>query len=188
MQKMLDICCEFCTEFGLEFNPKKSKTLIFGKQRENPSPLYIGSEPIQFVTEWRYLGVFVQAGKSLSFSPRNDLRNFYSSFNSLYNMRTRPSETVLMHLLYSTCIPNLTYAADVKDLSASDMSRFNSAVNNAIRKIFSFQRWESIRSFRIGLGYPDLYTIFANRRSSFHKGLKISDNHVLQIIYKATMP
>ena len=56
------------------------------------------------------------------------------------------------------------------------------AVNIAIRKIFSFHRWESVRSFRAGLGYPDLYTIFANRRSAFTRRLLTINNHVLNLI------
>ena len=40
-----------------------------------------------------------------------------------------------MHLLFTICVPNLTYAADVKDLLASNLSKYNTALNNAIRKI-----------------------------------------------------
>ena len=119
------------------------------------------------------------AGKSLLFSPRNDLHNFYSSFNSMINSRTRPSETVLMHLLFSISVPHLTYAADVKEFSASDRMKCSTALNNAIRKIITFHRWESIRSFRSGLGYPDFCTIVATRRSSFYAKLAKSQNVVL---------
>ena len=180
MQILLGICQEFCTEFGLTFNPKKSKAMFFGKGQLSPCPLYLNNEPIQFVSEWRYLGLFLQSGKNVTFSPNTDLRNFYASFNSLFNAYARPSETVLMQLLYSTCIPNLTYAADVKVFTSNEMSKNNTAVNDAIRKIFTFNRWESIRDFRAGLGYPDLYTIFAKRRTSFHSKLPYIGNSVLK--------
>ena len=180
MQIMLDICSEFCSEFGLTFNPKKSKSLYFGKDHNNPPKNnFLHGEPILFVNEWKYLGLIISKGKCFSILPTNDLRNFYASFNSLYNAHTRPSETVLMHLLYTTCIPNLTYAADIKEFSSSDMSRCNTAVNDAIRKIYGFNRWESIRDFRIGLGYPDLYSLFNQRRSSFTAKLPTLNNHVL---------
>ena len=183
MQIMLNICEEFCREFGLQFNSKKSKMLVLGARHDKQThSVFLNDEPIQIVSEWRYLGLFIRSGKSVSFNPMNDLRNFFSSFNSLYNANVRPSETVMMHLLYSVCIPNLSYAADVKELSASDMSKYNVAVNNAIRKIFSFHRWESVRSFRTGLGYPDLYTVFANRRSSFLKRLLFINNHILNLV------
>ena len=156
--------------------------MLGGRHDKQTHSVFLNEEPIQVVSEWRYLGLFVQSGKSVSFNPKNDLRNFFSSFNSLYNANVRPSETVMMHLLYRICIPNLSYAADVKDLAASDMSKFNVAVNNAIHKIFSFHRWESARSFRAGLGYPDLFTIFANRRSAFTRRLLTINNHVLNLI------
>ena len=74
--------------------------------------------------------------------------------------------------------------ADVKDFSSSEMSRCNTALNNAIRKIFGFHQWESIRTLRSGLGYPDLYTIFAQRRSAFHSRLANSSNSVLRHLYQ----
>ena len=77
----------------------------------------------------------------------------------------------MMRLLYSNCVPNLTYAADVKDLTSAEMTRYNTAVNDAIRKIFSFHRWESTRSLRSGLGYQDLYTIFEKRKNGFYSNL-----------------
>ena len=113
---MLNICHEFCAEFGLSFNPRKSKTMVFGKNYSSSrASLFLSDEPIQFVNEWKYLGVIVLSGKTITFSPKVDLCNFYASFNSLYNVYTRPSETVLMFLLYTTCIPNLTYASEVKE-------------------------------------------------------------------------
>ena len=93
--------------------------MVFGNLHgSNVFPSKLNNEHIEYVLEWKYLGAVVVAGKNLSFSPINDLRNFNASFNSLYTSRTRPSETVMMHLLYTACIPNLTYAADVKSLSA----------------------------------------------------------------------
>ena len=177
MQKMLDICVDYCAEYCLSFNPKKSKSMFFGKNHNNPPCCTtLNGEPIQFVKEWRYLGAIIVSGKNLSFSPRNDLRNFYSSFNSIFNSFTYGSETVLMHLLYTCCVPSLSYASDVKEFSSSEMSKCNSALNNAIRKIFTFNHWESIRTFRTGLGYNDLFTIFAKRRLSSQTGLCNSHN------------
>ena len=98
----------------------------------DPCPLSLNGETIEYVKEWKYLGALVVAGKSFSFSPRNDLRNFYSSFNTLINSRTRPSDMVLMRLLYSICVPHLTYAADVKHYSSTEQHKCTMALNNAI--------------------------------------------------------
>ena len=71
-------------------------------------------------------------------------------------------------------------AADVKQFSSRDMSRCNLALNNAIRKIFSFNRWESIRDICSGLGYHDLYTTFAMRSKAFLSRTRMSSCVVLR--------
>ena len=68
-------------------------------------------------------------------------------------MLTKPTEDILLKLLYSNCVPILTYGAAVKDLTAKEKQQINVAVNNAIRRIFTFRRWESIRQLREFLFY-----------------------------------
>ena len=55
---------------------------------------------------------------------------FYRSFNSLLSALRKPNESVLMSLLYSNCVPCLTYAAEVKDLTSKELNDFNVALNN----------------------------------------------------------
>ena len=74
-----------------------------------------------------------------------DLRNFYRSSNSILNALQKPSEPFLLHLLYANCVPTLTYASSVKTYSAKDMQECNTTLNNAIRRIFTFHHWESVR-------------------------------------------
>ena len=87
--------------------------------------------------------------------------------NSIVTAVRKPSEQVSMKLLYSFSIPILTYASEVKWFSYSDMYDCHVAVNDSIRKIFKYNRWESIRSLRTQFGFHDLYTLFAMRRKSF---------------------
>ena len=42
------------------------------------------------------------------------------------------------------------------------MQDINTAINDAIRKIFSFNRWESVRALREGCDKKSIYDIFAN--------------------------
>ena len=72
-------------------------------------------------------------------SIHEDLCNFFASANSILNSMTKPKENVLMQLLFSNCVPRLTYGAAVKDLSASEKQHVNVAVNNGIRRIFKFR-------------------------------------------------
>ena len=180
MQRLLNICQDYCSEFCLNFNSKKSKTLLFGPPSKSTiEPLILNGAPIDFVTDWKYLGTTVVSGKTLSFSSHDDLRSFYRSANSVLSFLKCPNEVVLMHLLYSICVPTLTYASEVKLFSAAEMNNCNVALNNVIRRIFSFQRWESTRSLRQQLGYQNIYEIFASRQSRFAYKRQHSSNQVI---------
>ena len=43
-----------------------------------------------------------------------------------------------MNLLYTNCVPILAYGAEVVEFSLSDMRSFNTTINDAIRRIFSY--------------------------------------------------
>ena len=75
-----------------------------------------------------------------SFSAAPELQSFYRSVNSILNVINKPDEVTQMHLLFSNCVPVLSHASAVKEFSARDMHTCNTAVNDAVRKKFSFQR------------------------------------------------
>ena len=76
-------------------------------------------------------------------------------------------------------MPILTYACEVKHFSCSEMHECHVAINDAIRRIFSFNRWESIRHLRESFGYRDLYTIFSHRKRSFLHRFRLIENPIL---------
>ena len=90
----------------------------------------------------------------------------------------------MMKLLYSISIPILTYACDVKVFSAREMSRLHVATNDAIRKIFTYNRWESVKTLREGLGYRSVTEIFASRKASFERTLPCLGNGTLSYLYR----
>ena len=182
MQEMLDLCHEYCTEINLTFNTKKSKTLIFGNPRPVTKPLVLNGNEIEIVTEWRYLGTTIVAGKSFSFSAKSELRAFYCSTNSLLSAKIKPNESVLMSLLFTICVPTITYASEVKEFSNSEMHSCHVAMNDAIRRIFGYNRWESIRTLRQSLGFHDIYDSFQRRRMKFKEGNAAHANRVIRAV------
>ena len=183
MQLLLDICSEYCAKFCLSFNAKKSRTLIFGHVKEvDITPLVLNDQKIDIVSEWAYLGTTIVAGRELSFSHSRDLRSFYRSTNSILSSISKPNELVLMNLLYSMCVPIMTYAAEVKVFKYGDMHSCNVALNDAIRRIFSYHRWESPRQLREHLNFPSLYDIFSSRSALFLEKCKKSSNLVIAFL------
>ena len=186
MQKMIRICEKYCDDHSLSFNPKKTKSMLFGNGYESHKPINLSlyNDTIQYVTEWRYLGCLVKSGKEFSLSCKSDIAAFRRSANSVLSAINKLNEQVAMRLLYSFSVPILTYAAEIKQFSYSDMNECNVALNDAIRRIFSYNRWESIRTLRQQLGYKDLYSIFAIRRRNFFQNFRQLRNRTIVTLWK----
>ena len=188
LQKLLNICYDYGIEWCVTYNPTKTKVMLFGSayQPSNNTtifPLYLNNSPIDFTDENKYLGIYVIAGKRFSSSSRKPLASFYGTANTILNVLRKPSEQVLMHLLYANCVPKLTYACEIRSHSSGEMSQMDVAVNDAIRRIFTFNRWESTRFLRKSCGYDSITEIFNKRRDSFHNKLQFTKNTVLIFLH-----
>ena len=85
-----------------------------------------------------------------------------------------------MHLLFSNCVPRLTYGAAVKELNGVESNQYNVALNNAIRRIFGFRQWQSIRQLREVYVFDSMEMMFAKAKKRFHDSLPNHLNGVLR--------
>ena len=185
MQSLLNICANYCLTFCLKFNIGKTKMMVFGKlssSTESLAQISLRGEPIDYVNYCKYLGFHVISGKCCRFSVHEDLCGFFGSVNSILTCLSKPKENVQLQLLFSNCVPKLTYGAAEKELTASEKHRFNVAVNNAIRRIFGFKRWESIRQLREFYGFKSLEVKFASAKQRFLRSLANHKNRVLKLL------
>ena len=183
LQELMTCCSEYCKSFALEFNPKKSKIMIFSKSRTNLEtlqPIVLNGTNVDYVQSIKYLGVTICSRPSFSYSAETDLRSFYRAVNSILNVINGPNEVIKMHLLYTNCVPILKYACAAKEFPAREMTSCNTALNDAIRKIFSFHRWESVRTLREGFGYKSLIELFANAKRKFLLSLSAHQNPIFR--------
>ena len=88
----------------------------------------------------------------------------------------------MLKLLYSMCVPNVTYASDVLQYSAKQMQSMNVALNDCFRRIFGYNRWESTRFLRLSFGYPSLTDIFHKRSRKFAARLPSLRNDTLRFL------
>ena len=142
--------------------------MVFGKcSMDGLMPLSLNNCQIDYISEWKYLGTTLKAGSRLTFTARPDLSAFFRATNSVLSSLSGAHEHTLVTLLYTNCVPVLSYACAVKEYSAAEMSMCNTAVNNALRKVFGFSRWESIRTLREIFGMKSLYDIFKTTQDKF---------------------
>ena len=148
--------------------------MIFSKNIVDYSivePLTISGCSIDIVNRIKYLGVTITSGPAFTFSHEADLRSFYRSANLILNQIQSKNETIQMHLLYLHCVLCFSYILAMKEFSAKQMNDCDTALNDAIRKTFTFHRWESVRTLREGFGYPSLTENFVKARKKCHESL-----------------
>ena len=185
LQRLLDACAEYCLKFCLKFNVAKTKVLVFGKLSrsvQSLAKLTINGEPIAFVSTCKYLGFYLVSHDNFKLSFNEDLRGFFGSVNSILSCIQKPKENVSLQLLYSNCVPKLTHGAAVKDLSSSEKNQLNVAVNNAVRRIFGFRRWQSIRQLREIYGFDSIEIMFEKARLRFLRSIIDHSNQVIKFL------
>ena len=185
LQRLMDACASYCLKFCLKFNIAKTKVMVFGKfSRLVPSlaKISINGVLIDYVEKCKYLGYYLVSHDVFKISVQEDLRGFFASVNSILTCLQKPKENVLMQLLYSNCVPKLTYGAAVKDLSASEKNQFSVAINNAIRRIFGFRLWQSIRQIREFFHFKSIEDMFSNAKRRFLNSILYHKNDTLRFL------
>ena len=189
LEALIAVSADYCNKLGLQFNPKKSKILVFSKKNTDLNtlkPILLNGSSVDYVSSVKYLGVTIVSDRGLTFSGRNEIQTFYRAANSILTSLNKPDEDVLMQLLNTNCVPILTYACNIKCLSAQDMRDCNTAVNDAVRKIFTFHRWESVRILREEFKMKSIYELFHIASKKFRLSLAHHPNSILRRIHQNT--
>ena len=139
--------------------------------RKVSSPMHLGPDNIEWCTAVKYLGVHIISGKNISFSIDYVKRSFFIACNCIFSNCIHANEIVHLTLQESYCLPILTYAMPAIDLKVKQICALNACWNSVFRKIFGFNKWESVRCFIHGLGRLDLVHIVMMRRHTFYRHL-----------------
>ena len=166
---MLDLCYNTCQILGLSFNSEKSHCICFGKQYKcKISPMLIGSDFIDWTYQLAYLGVNLRAGKNLTSDVGINRQTFFSACNCIYATAKFNDQIVHLSLQETYCKPILTYGIVAMKLSLEQQRSLNSCWNSVYRKIFNFNKWESVGAFISGLGRLDLHHAYLLLRAKFY--------------------
>ena len=157
--------------------------MTFGSRSFSPC-LRMYGEVLESVQKYNYLGVEIVAGANFSTCITKRMIRFRSSANTILNASSKSSEPVLMKLLFTICVPHLTYASEVLSFSTRQLQPMNVALNDCIRRIFGYNRWESVRFLRISSGYPSLTDTFHARSRQFNRSLSRNHNSVLKQLHE----
>ena len=185
LQEMLDECVHTCVNLSLTFNVKKSCCLYFGPHHiNNLCVLKLGSDLLTWNDSIKYLGVYFVSGKCVSIDTSATRRKFFMACNSIFKSSNGLSEVTQLFLQKSYALSILTYGIVSTNLSRLQLLDINACWNSVYRRIFNFNRWESVKLFICGLGDLDFKHLYTLLTYKFYLNMEISSNSAVQNSFK----
>ena len=168
LQRLLNICASYCTEWDICLNSKKSKNVFFGKATTINFNATLNGSLVEWVKEWKYLGVVLRSGPRYGCSVSDRVKSFYRSLNSILRVEGRSDDMVLLRLIESHCVPILSYAIETTDVSNRDERRsLRVAYNSIFCKLFGYRYFESVTNLQHSLQRPTWEELVDKRRLGF---------------------
>jgi len=93
----------------------------------------------------KYLGMHFRSDYNLGYDVDYAVRKFYTSANSISNHSHFASEISKLFLLETYCLRLISYRCEALNYNNKQLNRLNVCRNNAYRKIFRMNVWESVK-------------------------------------------
>jgi hypothetical protein len=184
LQCMLDTCGSEGSLLGISFNAKKSHCLVIGpKCRSGLATMSINGLSLSWVEKISYLGLVLTGGKRFIVDFAAERRSFFSAVNCILSKSHFTSDMVKLFLCEVHCLPIIMYSLESLSLLNAQLRDLNSWWNSVYRKIFSYNKWESVSELIFMLDRLDLITLYRVRKAKFISSLHCSPNSVLRYFY-----
>jgi len=179
LENLLRLCEQELHYLDMAINVKKSCCLRIGpRNNTNCAPIAtLNGTSIPWVSEVRYLGIYIVRSQVFKCSLEHARKAFYRSANSILGKLGRiASEEVVLQLITSKCIPVLLYGLEACPLSKSDLSSIDFVINRFFMKLLRTNNIENVRICQSYFNFVLPSTIWATRVAKFDKKFMSSDN------------
>ena len=167
LQTLLSVTENYCREWDIMLNAKKSKNMLFGRKHRLPE-LFLDGKGIEWVESWPYLGVTIRSHKEFNCSIDDKVKSFYRCANAILRIDGRSDEIVMLQLLESQCVSILSYAVEVIHVADRDeRRRLRVAYNSIFRRLFGYKDWESVTELQHALKRPTWEELVEKRTTKF---------------------
>ena len=168
LETLLRVCGEYCLEWDICLNAKKSRNLYFGKRISISHEITLNDKKIEWADKWLYLGVMLRSNINFDCSIKEKVNKFYRCANAILRIDGVSNDMVMLRLLETHCVPVLTYAIEIIHVADRDeLRQLRVAYNSVFRKIFEYRRRDSVTALQAFLGRPTWEQLVEKRRSGF---------------------
>jgi len=100
-------------------------------------PLLSKNEPLKWVNQCRYLGVYFVSGHSFICSFDQSKKQYFKALNSIFSKVGRlASEEVVVSLLRGKCLPVLLYGVEACPVLVRDKQSLEFTISRSLMKLF----------------------------------------------------
>ena len=175
LQCLLNACGDYCLEWDIALNAKKSRNLYFGKRTVITHVVTLNNKPVEWTEKWTYLGVSLKSSKTFDCCVTERIRKFYRCANAILRIEGTSNEMIMLRLLESHCVPILTYAIEVVHINNRDeRHQLRVAYNSLFRKLFEYRWSESVTALQAFLSRPTWEQLVEKRSLKFFNRLQAS--------------
>ena len=79
------------------------------------------------------------------------------------------------------------YAAPALSLSSRQIDEMNVCWNNVIRRLFKYNKWESVKAVLLGLERLNIRHLIMTRKVNFYRRCFMSNNNVLRTVFMSVL-
>ena len=158
--------------------------MCFGKITDLNHRTTLNGMPIDWVPEWKYLGVVLKSGDRFNCSITDKVKSYYRSLNSILRVEGRSDDMVLLRLIEAHCLPILTYGVETIHVANRDEKRSMRVAYNAIfRRLFGYRHYESVTNLQHSLGRKTWEELVEARQISFlHRAKQFADDSLVWVL------
>ena len=155
LQRLLDLCNQYCMEWDICLNAKKTKCLFFGCKTAPSHCVTLNGVKIPWEQSWKYLGLKLESGISFGCCIKDTIAKYYRALNAILRVEGRSNDLVMLRLIEAHCIPILSYAIEIVHVRDRDERRkLRVAYNAPYRKLFGYTYRESVTALQHNLKRP----------------------------------
>ena len=142
----------------------------------------INGDTLPWVTELRYLGIYLLNSRVFCCSHDQAKRAFHRSLNAIFGKVGRiASEEVVLQLVSSKCLPILMYGTEACGLKKSDIRSLDFTVNRFLMKLFKTGNISIVKECSVFFNFLLPSTLLVNRKKIFLRKYNNCDNFLCKL-------
>ena len=104
MSNLLRICENYCADWDICLNAKKSRIMYYGNRISNCTNVTLNGKVIDWAEQWSYLGVTLKSGKTFNHTITDLISKFYRCVNYIFRIDGYSNNVVMLRLIDSHCM------------------------------------------------------------------------------------